>query len=163
MEQSARNSYLEGQVMTATPQKLRLMLIEGAVRFAKQTLRLWDEQQNDAAVESLTRCRSIISELLSSVRPDNTDLPRKVAGVYVFLFKSLTEAQLHRDRKPVEDVISVLEVERETWRLVCEKMPHAPLAPAPVLPEITAADGPVSYPAAGHDAGLQGNGFVLDA
>ena len=38
MQQPAHESYLEAQVMTATPQKLRLMLIEGAIRFARQTL-----------------------------------------------------------------------------------------------------------------------------
>ena len=46
------NPYLESQIMTATPQKLRLLLIEGAIRFARQTLELWEKEQNDQALEA---------------------------------------------------------------------------------------------------------------
>ena len=125
MDNRARQ-YLEAQVMTATPQKLRLMLIEGAIRFARQTIQQWAVNQNEEALESLIRCRSIVSELLAGVRTEESDLTRQVASVYVFLFRTLTEAQLRRDRQKVEEVIRVLEVECETWRLVCEKLPGKP-------------------------------------
>jgi flagellar protein FliS len=121
------SQYLESQVMTATPQKLRLLLIEGAIRYARQTLELWELQQPELAVESLIRCRAVIRELLSGIHIEHSDLTRKVAAVYLFLLKCLTEAHMTRDREPVLDTIRVLEVERETWRLVCEKMPHAPV------------------------------------
>lgn len=118
--------YLESQVMTAAPQKLRLLLIEGAIRHAYQTLELWALNEPERATESLIRCRAIVRELLSGVRIEESELTRKVAAVYLFLLKSLTEAQLKRDSTCVTDTIKVLEVERETWRLVCEKMPNAP-------------------------------------
>jgi flagellar protein FliS len=118
MDDGARQ-YLEAQVMTATPQKLRLMLIEGAIRFARQALELWERNRNEDALESLIRCQEIHSELT-----------RKVAGVYLFLYRCLTQAQLRRDRKPVEDTIAVLEIERQTWRMVCDRLPDAPFPPS---------------------------------
>ncbi len=127
MDQHARESYLEAQVMTATPQKLRLMLIEGAIRFARQTIQHWQAGDNERALEAIIRCRNIVSELLSSVRVDESDLTKQVASLYLFVFQNLTEAQLRRDVKLVEEAISVLEVERETWRQLCEEMPHAPV------------------------------------
>ena len=36
MDSQARENYLQTQVLTATAQKLQLMLIEGAMRFANQ-------------------------------------------------------------------------------------------------------------------------------
>ncbi len=123
MDDSPRQ-YLESQILTATPQKLRLLLIEGAIRYARQTLELWEQGQYEPAIETLIRCRSIVGELLSGVRIDESDLTRKVAGVYLFLFRCLTEAHMKRDRQRVQDTINVLEVERETWRLVCEMMPN---------------------------------------
>src|SRR4029077_15222578 len=114
------NQYLESQIMTATPQKLRLLLIEGAIRYAHQTMELWERGQHEPALESLIRCRSIVGELLSGVRVEYSDLTRKVAGVYLFLFRCLTEAQLKRDFERVQDTIRVLEIERETWQMVCE-------------------------------------------
>jgi len=171
MDLAARDSYLETQVMTATPQKLRLMLIEGAIRFARQTLQHWEEENNEEAVDSLIHCRSIVTELVAAIKDDKTELTNKVTGVYLFLFQTLTEAQLRRDQKRVEDAIRVLEVERETWQLVCEKMPHIPTAlegPANEAREITAAEAQQTLGASsplrapGGDNAI-GGGLVLDA
>ena len=70
MNHQAREAYIEDQILTATPQKLRLMLIEGAIRFAKRTLLHWENRDNEQALESIIRCRNIVSELLSSIRVD---------------------------------------------------------------------------------------------
>jgi len=161
MDQHARESYIEAQVMTATPRKLRLMLIEAAIRFARQTIQYWEANDNERALKSIIRCRNIISELLSSVRGDDSDLTKQVASFYLFVFQKLTEAQLRRDSKLVEEAIGVLEVERGTWRQLCEEMPDAPVPTA----EHRAA-GPqeiiaptIAYP----DADLHGGGISFNA
>jgi len=126
--------------MTATPQKLRLMLIDGAIRFANLTLSHWENGDHDAGFESIVRCRSIVSELLMTIKGDDNELARKVAGIYLFLFQHLTEAQLHRDADKLNQTLRVLEEERETWQSVCEVHAHgvAPgMAAASVREEIT--------------------------
>jgi flagellar protein FliS len=165
------HSYLESEVLTASPQRLRLMLIDGAIRFARQTLAHWDVDHADAASQSLMRCRAIVTELLASVRGDRTscehlvnhlrrpqplsakqrardvdelhDAARNTAGIYVFLFRDLTDAQMTRDAGKVQGAIRVLEVERETTRLLCEQLADVPQLdePLPSGPrEITARD-----------------------
>jgi len=164
MHTDPRNAYLESQVLTATPQKLRLMLIEAALGAARQTLKAWEEKLDTDANIALIRCREIISELLAAVRPDDSELTRNVAGIYMFLFKTLAEAQLHRDRAKVGEAIKVLEIERETWRNVCEQMPNAP------VPE-TMADRPQEITSSQAAAllgdndrgGTLSNGLSLDA
>jgi len=126
MHTDPRNSYLESQILTATPQKLRLMLIEAAMGAARHAISLWEEKLDSDANIALMRCRDIVSELWAAVRPDNSELTRNVAGIYMFLFKTLAEAQLYRDHSKVSDAINVLEIERETWRAVCEQMPNPP-------------------------------------
>ncbi len=143
MDQAASDSYLEAQVMTATPQKLRLMLIDGAIAAARQVLVHWEADQHDEAAESVIRCREIVAELLAGIQLDESELTKRVASVYVFLFQLFTEAQLRRDGEAIEKAIEILLVERETWRLVCEQMPSAPVSPAgedSPAQEITAAD-----------------------
>jgi flagellar protein FliS len=122
----SENTYLEAQIMTATPQKLRLMLIDGALRFARQSVELREQGQNEPALESLIRCRSIVAELLSGIQVNQSELTRRVAAIYSFLFRSLTEAHLTREPSKVQDVVRVLEIERETWQQVCDQMPTAP-------------------------------------
>lgn len=113
--------YLESQVLSANPQRLRLLLIEGALRFGRQALRQWEADQWDAASESLARCRDIVEELLQSIHAETSPLAKRVADLYLFLFQSLAESQIRRDQQPLTDVLGILESERETWRQVCEQ------------------------------------------
>jgi flagellar protein FliS len=126
-----RDAYLETQISTATPQRLRLMLIDAAIRIARQTGDLWHASRNEEALESLIRCRAIISELISGVKPEGSELGRKVVSVYLFLFTTLTEAQLTRDVTKLESAIRVLVEERQTWAQVCEQLADAPPAIPP--------------------------------
>jgi flagellar protein FliS len=151
MAPNPHDLYLEAQILTAPPQKLRLMLIEAALRHARQAISHLDAEREEEAVAAVGRCRGVVSELLAAVSPEATDLTRKVAAVYLFLFRTLAEAQLHRDRRRVAEAIDVLEVERETWQLVCERTPQtsAPTAAAP--PAVLDSDDSPS------------SGFVVDA
>jgi flagellar protein FliS len=125
MDKNVHDSHLETQALTATPQKLQLMLIEGAIRFANETVKHWNENEAEAACESLIRCRKIVSELLNNVRPDMSEAGKRAASVYLYLFQTLTDIQLHREQRLMADVLKVLEVERETWQTACDQIPEA--------------------------------------
>jgi flagellar protein FliS len=147
---SAVDAYLENQVLTATPQKLRLLLINGAIRFAHAALKHREEGRDIEAFEAIVRCRSIVTELFSVVRKDEFAAAGDVVAIYVFLFRELTEAQMHRDSDRLRGVIEVLEEERETWRLLCEQVPDAPVAATTHAPQEitmssyqTSSQGPV--------------------
>jgi len=127
MSSNARDVYLETQIRTATPQRLRLMLIEGALRFARQSLELWeDPQQRDARFDALSRCRSIVSELYATIKTEGFPVAATVKAIYLFLFQQLAEASFSKDPQKVRGVIRVLEQERETWQQLCAKMPEPP-------------------------------------
>lgn len=115
------DSYYENQILTAPPQQLRLMLIDGAIRFGKEALELWDHDQWDAATEAFARCRDIVEELLQSIQTQASPLAKQVSDLYNYLFRLLAEAQIRRDRSKMDEFLSLFETERETWRLVCEQ------------------------------------------
>ncbi len=121
MQPSARDTYLETQVLTATPQKLRLMLIEGAIRFVNQTQHYWELGRAEEALESSIRAREIVSELMSSLSPEKSPFANQMLPVYGYIFRTLTEAQLQQSTEKLADALRVLGEERETWSQVCEK------------------------------------------
>jgi flagellar protein FliS len=129
MQTDTRDIYLEMQVNSATPQKLRLMLIEGALRFARRTQDHWRDSALDEGLESLIRAREIIGELIAGIQTEASPLARQVGSLYVYLFSALTEAQQTRDEHQLAAVIKVLEEERETWRQVCSQLPERPVPP----------------------------------
>jgi len=148
MDQDIQATYLETQVMTATPQRLRLMLIEGAMRFAREAIMHHEQADADATFESILRCRAIITELLGAIKSDRSEAARQVAGIYLFLFRELSEIQMKHDAARLGEVVRVLEVEQETWRQLCEAMPEAPEPEESSLPkEITAGSAKAIPPA----------------
>jgi flagellar protein FliS len=127
MSAQACDAYLESLARTATPQRLRLMLIDGAIRFARKALENWGrEEQQPEVYEAIVRCRAIVMELYGSVQQDASPLAKQVASIYLYLFRLLAEAPALADAQKMRDVIGVLEEERETWRQLCEQMPEPP-------------------------------------
>ena len=123
---NAGHAYLETQIATATPQRLRLMLIDGALRKARQSAEFLAGPSPGDALEPLIGCRSIIAELIAGIREGSSPLADKVLGIYLFLFRELTEAQLRNDVARVSGVIRVLEEERITWQEVCATLSDSP-------------------------------------
>jgi flagellar protein FliS len=116
-------------------------------------------------MEAIIRCRGIVTELFSVVRPEEFAPASQTIALYVFLFRELTEAQATRDAQRVRDAIAVLEEERETWRLLCEQLPESPSVGRAFEPqEITPSSIPAigAGPLARFDNLSQQTSFSLD-
>ena len=123
MSQSAPDAYLRTKVMTAKPAELRLMLIDGAIRFTEQARRGYESKDFEAAYNGTTRAQAILLELVSSLRPEVApELCKNVAAVYTFLYTSLVKASLNRDVAAVDDVLRILRYERETWMMCMDAL-----------------------------------------
>ena len=115
------NQYLETAVRTASPAKLRLMLLERAVGLCQVIARRWREKQPEFGYDEQTiTLRDILTELLAGVGKSELPVALQVADLYVFLTKHLTSAEMMRDVTMIEEIQIVLETEAETWRIVCE-------------------------------------------
>jgi flagellar protein FliS len=115
------NKYLETAVRTASPAKLRLMLLERAVGLCQAIAKRWREKQPELGYDEQTiTLRDILTELLAGVGKSDLPVALQVADLYVFLTKHLTSAEMMRDVTMIEEIQIVLETEVETWRIVCE-------------------------------------------
>ena len=167
---SARGSYLETEVFTAPPQKLHLMLIEGAIRFAERGRRHWAAEQWEEADEALVRAETIVTELLAAIHREADELlARKLASIYLYIFRTLMEANLKRSEAHLDDALRVLREEQETWRSVCERIAADPAQQAAAeairtaaSPQPAAGAGAPGLPAGDPPATLSGH-FALDA
>jgi len=122
MQSIARQNYLQAEVQTATPQKLQLMLIEAAIKNVHRTKTAWEDERFEAGFDSLTLAQDIVAEILSSLDKEGSpELAGKMASIYVFIFRCLSEGGMTHDQQKMDDALRVLNSERETWRLVCEK------------------------------------------
>jgi len=127
---TASDQYFETQITTATPQRLRLMLIEAVLRAARRGQEAWKAGRVAEGADHIQRCRDIVSELIAGIHPDKTSVAQQVLNIYLFVFSTLVEAQLTKDFHRLAEIIRVLEEERETWEQICLQMPEAPIADA---------------------------------
>ena len=122
MYHKARENYVQGEVFTATPQKLQLLLIEAAMKNIHRTKQAWLDQRYDDGFESLTRAQDIVAEILCSLDVEgNPEIAKKLASIYIFIFRRLAEGGMEHSQEKLDDALRILTSERETWKLVCEK------------------------------------------
>lgn len=117
------NPYLRTQVLTASPEQLRLMLLDGALRFARQAADGIARKDYEATYNGITQARAIVLELATSIRADvDPELAQRVRSVYLYIYREMVDASLNRDAVRLEKAIELLQYERETWALLIEKV-----------------------------------------
>jgi len=95
----AGDEYLRTKVMTASPYRLHLMVI--------------DEMLNHSET---ARAREYCAEVLSGIRDDqDASLAANVKDYFLHVQKYLFMADMQQDRKSAEQAIELLEGYRESW------------------------------------------------
>jgi flagellar secretion chaperone FliS len=121
-QQRSTNAYLKNRVLSASPAELRLMLLDGALKFAHQGRDGLATRNFEACFTGFTQCREIIIELMTGIRPDcDPQLATKVRDLYGFMYRHLIEGSHEKNIEKIDQVITLLEYERETWVLAMEK------------------------------------------
>jgi flagellar secretion chaperone FliS len=131
MQMDLRNQYLESKVLTAPAHRLHLMLIEGAIRFGRQAEELLRRNETLAAEDSFMRMMAIVGELLVGVRQGTSEINDKLIDLYGYMFRTLAFAKVNGDADQLAEILHLLEFERETWRLVCDKFAGETADPKP--------------------------------
>ena len=123
MIDKVRQQYLSNEVLSASPQKLRKLLLDGAIRFANQTLVHWEASDFESGLESTNRTRDILLELLVTIQDSPENKP--IIDLYKFLNREINLASFERSQERMRQIIRVLTVEQETWAIVVAQL-HSP-------------------------------------
>ncbi len=145
------NPYLEQEVLTASPARLKWLLLRKGVDLCQVVEQLWAQNQDSIAKQWTIRLRDILGELLAGVSGQDP-LSRKVADLYVFSLKLLTTIELERNVSKLRQLRRILEIEEETWQLVqrqsaikCTHASASSIQRAPVVPPTSAFTGGESF------------------
>lgn len=116
-------NYLQTKVLTASPEELRLMLLDGAIKFCRQGREALGAKNYEGCHAGYSRCRAILVELISSMRTEvDPDLCERVSSLYLFMINQLIESSHGRDPAKADKVIELLEYDRETWVMLMQKL-----------------------------------------
>ena len=113
---TAYDQYQENQIMSASPEKILLMLYDGAIRFIRQAMFGLEEENLTLFHQEIRKSMAIITEFSNSL--DHTiggDIAENLDALYDFMIRELTKANLHKDIEHLRTVEKLLVDLRATW------------------------------------------------
>ena len=118
----AANEYMRTKILTASPQELRLLLYDGAIKFAGKARQAVEDEDIEESYNCLMRAQKIVLELSTSLNHDvDRELCQKLSALYNYIYRLLVDANLHKTAKPLDEALHLLEYEKQTWQLLMKK------------------------------------------
>jgi len=137
MPRPSQSQYLDSKVLTASQTQLQVMLLDGAMRFGNQAKKMWTSGSEFKDVDlSLTRMVDIVDALTHGAAEGTTEFSKQLEEQYAFVYRELAACRINQDMKKLESCLALLEYQRKTWKLACDKLAveTAAVSKAPALP-----------------------------
>ncbi|GAB6045307.1 flagellar export chaperone FliS [Caminibacter profundus] len=113
----ALNSYNQMNSNIERPEKLILMLYEGALRFANFAKKAIREENIEEKVKYIIKTSNIFIELINSLDFEKGgDIAHYLNGLYAYQLQLLAKANLENNEEYLDDVIRVLKGLIEAWK-----------------------------------------------
>lgn len=112
-----REAFLLQEIESASPAKLRFLLLQKAHGLCLVVSDLWKENRHNDAEQWVIRIQDIVTELLSGVVDPKHELAQITSDLYVFLSKLVVAVMIERDVEALQNVTEILEIEMETWAM----------------------------------------------
>jgi flagellar secretion chaperone FliS len=108
-------AYRESAVLTAPPERLVVMLYDGARRFLFQAATAMRDGDVPAAHERLRRAEKIVEHLLATLDMSQGEISERLEAIYVFCLEQLSEGRMQQDASRLDVVGELLDELRDAW------------------------------------------------
>lgn len=113
---NAYNAYKNNSVNYASKEQLLLMLLDGAVKFAKMARQAILDKDIVRSHENLVKTQDIFTELMITLDQNAGEWAVNMYKIYDFIKEKLFEANLKKDVKVLDEVMPLIEEVRNTWQ-----------------------------------------------
>jgi flagellar protein FliS len=121
----AKRAYTESAVLTAPPERLVVMLYDGAIRFLNQSAVAMRAGNQRVFLDRVQRGEAIITELNLTLDMRQGEVAERLRAIYQFCNLHLTAATVEGDPRKIDDVVRLLSELREAWQQIAAAPPAA--------------------------------------
>ncbi|NLK23491.1 MAG: flagellar export chaperone FliS [Clostridiales bacterium] len=118
---SGYNVYKNNTVNYASKDQLLLMLVDGAVKYAKRAEIAIEKKDVKSAHDNLIRTQDIFTELMVTLNQDAGLWAKQLYKVYEFIKNKLVEANMKKDINVLREVLPLIDDVRDLWHETYEK------------------------------------------
>ena len=115
MHPNAYGVYKNNSVNFASKEQMLLMLLDGAVKFAKRAKLAIQENNIKLAHDSIIRTQDIFTELKVTLDTSVGEWAKQMFNIYSFINERLLQANIKKDEAIMDEVIPLIEEVRNTW------------------------------------------------
>jgi flagellar protein FliS len=122
------DSYRKVATQTASPAQLVLMLYDGAIGFLERALAGFDGsdpgQVNQTINNNVLRAQAIIHEMNATLNMElGGEISANLRRLYNYFHARLREANLKKQKEPIQETIMRLQVLRDSWAEMLRRGP----------------------------------------
>lgn len=108
--------YQQNQILSASPEKILVMLYDGAIRFTRQAMIGIEDGRPSVKAVGISRAMAIITEFANTLDHEiGGEIAANLDGLYSFMIQELTQANLNDDIEKLKVVERLLNDLRQTW------------------------------------------------
>lgn len=113
---SRMEQYKQAQIETATPERILVMLYEGAIKFLNLAAQALDDKQWETSHRNILKAEAILLELMSVLDMDiGGELATNLFNLYDYMYRLLVKANIDHQSAGIREVIGLLDNLRTAW------------------------------------------------
>ena len=110
------NQYTNNEVLTATPEKLMILLYDAAIQFLFKARKAIEENNPEQICNNIIGCQKILREFMKTIDLENgVEVGKHLFRFYNKLVRMLYQVNRKRDVEKLEEVINELKTVRKAF------------------------------------------------
>jgi flagellar protein FliS len=118
---SSANAYKTQQILTASKEELTLILYNGAIRFANESMQALDAGDLEKANNANLKVQNIVKEFMATLDM-KYEISHQLYQLYDYIEYRLIQANIKKDKEMVLEARDLLTELRDAWYQAMTKM-----------------------------------------
>lgn len=136
------NPYQQTHITTASPEKILLMLYDGAINNCRKALELIETPDLAGKGVYIGKALAIVGELMNTLNHDiGGEISQHLEQLYVYVMDELSRANFERRAQSLHDAIKILVILRDAWTEAIELQKNVRIAESAPEGKLMAAGG----------------------
>ena len=106
--------YQNNSILTASPQKLTLMLYNGAIKFCNQSMEALEKKDMNKCHYYNLRAQDIIVELQATL-DEKYEIAKDFDALYTFILELLVDGNIEKSKEKIEQAKELIIEFRDLW------------------------------------------------